>query len=403
MPRILVIDDEPIYHKLIQHALEPHGLEIVVAEDGNQGLAAVSTYNPDGIIIDVMMPDLSGYEVAQRIRQDIRFTHTPIIILTSQNELTDKLKAFDAGADDYMSKPFEPDELIARLGVLLRRSAQMKQSQDVRRLGGKNAKIFTVHSLRGGLGCTSIATNLGLAFWKTWEQPTLIIDSIQLAGQVPIMLNVSLKRTWANIADIDPSDLEFELLESIINKHESGLHLLAGPNLTTQLVEVKNGWWEKALALLKDHYEYIVIDTSHDFSEVTVNMLDAADHHILVVAPDMASIRSGVASIYAYHNLGYDTKDNFTLIVNRIYEKFPIKIKQIERVLVKRIDITIPYEPDNFLNAINLGSPVLERNPKAESSEIFENLAYQLSKEEHINIPQPTPTATWKKVSKRLN
>ena len=132
MARVLLIDDEPIYYKMIVHALKPHGYEVEYARTGMDGLKTVPLFNPDVIITDVRLPDLSGYEVAQRLRRDPRFESIPLIFLTSQADLSNKLKAFEVGADDYLSKPFQPEELVARVGMLVRRGEVLRVARQQR-------------------------------------------------------------------------------------------------------------------------------------------------------------------------------------------------------------------------------------------------------------------------------
>ena len=148
MARILVIDDEPIYHQMIDHALRPLGYEVYFALDGMQGLNAASALEPDVVITDVMMPGMSGYEVARQLRKNPRFTLTPILVLTSRSELGDKLSAFESGSDDYMSKPFDPEELVARMTVLLRRADLLRNVKDVEKVKIEQARLVGVHSLR---------------------------------------------------------------------------------------------------------------------------------------------------------------------------------------------------------------------------------------------------------------
>ena len=123
MTRILVIDDEPINHQLVARALAPLQCEIHYAENGKNGISQARSLKPDVIITDVMMPDITGYEVTRILRREPQFAVTPILVLTAQSGLQDKLKSFEAGADDHITKPFDPAELVVRVTSLLRRLA----------------------------------------------------------------------------------------------------------------------------------------------------------------------------------------------------------------------------------------------------------------------------------------
>lgn len=118
--RILTVDDEPKYTWVMRSILESVGYEVVVAEDGASALACVASDDPDLILLDVRMPGLTGIEVCRRIRE---FSTVPIIILTALAEESDKVRGLDAGADDYLTKPFGAKELLARVRAMLRRVA----------------------------------------------------------------------------------------------------------------------------------------------------------------------------------------------------------------------------------------------------------------------------------------
>ena len=116
--RILAVDDEPRYTWAIQSILEAIGYEVMTALDGEQALDLASNFEPDLILLDVRLPDYSGYEVCRKIRE---YSIVPIIMLTALAEERDKVRGLDAGADDYITKPFGAQELLARVRALLRR------------------------------------------------------------------------------------------------------------------------------------------------------------------------------------------------------------------------------------------------------------------------------------------
>jgi DNA-binding response OmpR family regulator len=117
--RILIVDDEPRYVWTIQVNLEGRGYAVLVAGDGQEAVELALTEEPDLIVLDIRMPGLDGYEVCRRIRE---FSTVPIIMLTALAEDVEKVKGLDAGADDYVTKPFSAEELLARVRAVLRRA-----------------------------------------------------------------------------------------------------------------------------------------------------------------------------------------------------------------------------------------------------------------------------------------
>ncbi|MCX6064563.1 MAG: response regulator transcription factor, partial [Chloroflexi bacterium] len=165
--RILIIDDEPMFHTLAIRALADLDFEISTAENGIDGLSAARSIQPDLIISDVMMPDITGYDVVSSLRREPEFAHTPILMLTAQSGLQDKLKSFEAGADDHLTKPFDPAELAARVKVLLRH-AEFARAEKPAQSVQQQAHTIAIHSLRGGTGCSSLAVNLSIGLQSIW-------------------------------------------------------------------------------------------------------------------------------------------------------------------------------------------------------------------------------------------
>ncbi len=123
--RILVVDDDPPSVKMTAFLLREEGYEVVSAENGREALEMIQSKTPDLVIMDVMMPHIDGLEVTRLIRQTM---DVPIIILSAKGETADKVSGLEVGADDYLSKPFEPSELIARVRAVLRRSEAFAHS-----------------------------------------------------------------------------------------------------------------------------------------------------------------------------------------------------------------------------------------------------------------------------------
>ena len=126
---ILVVDDEPDVQDLVDHNLRRCGHEVLKASEGNAGLQMAVERIPDLIVLDIMMPGRDGYEVLRVLREDRRTRDIPVVMLTARGQLEDRISGLEHGADDYVSKPFSPRELVLRVNSLLKRAVQPRRSQ----------------------------------------------------------------------------------------------------------------------------------------------------------------------------------------------------------------------------------------------------------------------------------
>ncbi|MGB7537608.1 MAG: response regulator [Anaerolineales bacterium] len=342
---------------------------------------------------------MNGYELTKLLRREPQFAHTPIMVLTSQTGLQNKLNSFEAGADDHLTKPFEPAELVARLAALLRRS-EISQAPLPTTPTRDPARLIAVHSLRGGTGCSSLTVNLGVGLVSLWKEPAILLDLTMVAGQVALMLNATLRRTWADIAKFNPAELEFEMLQSIIAKHESGVAFIAAPTYPTDAETISADVLDVSLRLLKNQYAYMVADLPHDFNDIVVHTLDAADVILMLATPDVASVRAVAAAMDTYKKLNYPP-EKIKLILNATFPKHGLPKDKIESALGIPVMMTIPYTADAFVEAINYGLPLISSKPDEPVAGFLEDLAFSLSKESHKKSRPETPTEVWKHVYKR--
>lgn len=119
--RILIVDDEPTMRRLLEHLLSQQGYTLFLAKDGEEAIKLARSESPDLILLDVRMPRMDGFEAARRIREDKSFASVPILFLTAHQDSEDKREGFNVGADDFIVKPFDSDELVARVASHLRR------------------------------------------------------------------------------------------------------------------------------------------------------------------------------------------------------------------------------------------------------------------------------------------
>lgn len=133
---VLLIEDEPQMRRFLRVTLQSHGYRLIEAAGGREGLVHATTRNPDVVLLDLGLPDMDGLEVTKRLRE---WTNTPIIVISAREQEQDKIKALDLGADDYLTKPFNAGELLARMRVALRHAARESAPQ---------SPVFVLQNLR---------------------------------------------------------------------------------------------------------------------------------------------------------------------------------------------------------------------------------------------------------------
>src|SRR5438270_3330228 len=146
MPTILIADDDPKITDMLRRTLAYEGYAVLTAADGKEALAQAQAHHPDLVVLDWMMPGLSGLEVARRLRAAAGM---PILMLTARDAIEDRVAGLDGGADDYLVKPFAPAELLARLRVLLRRGRPAPET--VLRVADLEVDLLARHASRGGV------------------------------------------------------------------------------------------------------------------------------------------------------------------------------------------------------------------------------------------------------------
>lgn len=120
--KVLIIDDEEDYRMILQDVLASAGMDVRVARDGAEGLDHLKSFSPEVVLVDWMMPRIDGEEFCRRLRADARFRETPVLMLTVKQTADEELEALHFGVDDFLVKPFRPEELLARVRAALRRS-----------------------------------------------------------------------------------------------------------------------------------------------------------------------------------------------------------------------------------------------------------------------------------------
>jgi pilus assembly protein CpaE len=226
--KILIIDDEFPIRYLVEYQLSRKDYKVISAEDGPSGLHKAETIQPDLIVLDIMMPDMDGFQVCQEIRNRPEIAAIPIIFLSACTTSEHKTRAFQVGGDGYVEKPLVGAQLAAEIEKILCRSNQCHLAESVTPPG----RVISFYSPKGGVGTTTLAIQLSEAIVLKEEQPVVLIDLDLPFGGVGPMLNIvnNDKRHVLDLLRCPPGEISEAIIKRYGQRHRANLYIVSAPS-----------------------------------------------------------------------------------------------------------------------------------------------------------------------------
>ena len=366
--RVLIVDDLPETRENVRKLLQFESDVEVIAQagDGEQAVELAKEHSPDIILMDINMPGLDGIAASQAIVQNLPTAQ--IIIMSVQSEADYLRRSMLAGARDFLMKPFSGDELISAIRrVYQMRPAHVPVAPTTRTRGAhadmpaerdqlQQGRIISVYSPKGGSGCTTIAVNLAVALAEEGMNTLLVDGSLQF-GDVAVMLNIRPTTTIVDLMD-RMDDLEQDLVTSVTVRHRSGLQVLMAPPRPEMADLVTEANVKRLLEHLRDHYDFVIIDTSSSLNDVALAMLDMSDRIYLVTQQSLPALKNASRFFDLAGTLDY-SRDKVLLLVNRSSERLGISVKDIANTLKRPVIATLPIDDETVNRAIDEGKPLI--------------------------------------------
>ncbi len=356
--RILIVDDDETIGKLLTLVLEEEGYQTRFAQEGQVGLNLALTQHFDLAILDVMLPGMDGYMLCRELRQHPTTALIPILMLTAQDDTRDKLAGFNAGADDYLTKPFEPKELVYRVKALLARSQPVSGSVP----SASGGQVWAVFGAKGGVGKTTIAVNLAVALAKNPDTRVVLIDGDFSFGDVGAHLNLSPSRT---IMDLVPrvDEMDVDLLGKVLIRHESNVRVLLAPYHPADAERIPAENLKRILEMLASISDFVLVDCPANYDERTLTILENADQIIMVLTPEIGPVKNTSAFIDLARQLDIPAH-KIQVVLNRANSEVGIAAPEIENALQKNIPVRLMSGGRAVVLSANRGVPILMEQPQ---------------------------------------
>ncbi|MGZ8437311.1 MAG: response regulator [Candidatus Limnocylindrales bacterium] len=352
--KILVVDDDLNVQRSLEYTLKQEGYDVVLASDGAEGFRLYTAESPDLVLLDVMLPKLDGYQVAEKIRaEEAGSRHVPIIMLTAEREVEQKVRGLRAGADDYLIKPFHPAELLARIKSLLARFAPRDLLQSRPPLG----RILAFYGAKGGVGTTTIAINAAIALHRELGRKVCLVDGNLQFGDHRVFLDLGLDRK--SIVDVVTAPaIDGDLIKSTLVKHDSGIDLLLAPPSpeTAELVHPEH--LPEIAEILAGMYDYVLIDIDKRLDDINLGVFEAASTVFVVMTADLSCLKNVRLILETMTHLGYPPAKT-QLVLNHSNAFTGINVKNAEGALKRTIDHQVVNEYRGAISALNTGAPFM--------------------------------------------
>ncbi len=365
MARILVIDDDPHLLQMLRMMLERAGHQAIVANSGPKGIEIATQSPPDLAIVDVMMPEMSGHEVCQHLRAHPATVDMPILILTARSQPVDRTAAMESGATDFMAKPVSPNELEAKLDIMLSHEVETHRG-----------RIITLFSLRGGVGTTTMAVNLACALRARQIPNISLVDLSPNSGHAALQMRVQPRRSWGDLLELP--DLGAESVRSLMISHPSGVNMLASPLAPLHGPGLSEKQTTFIAETLVSRASFVIVDAPPVLSPACVGLLRVSDLIILVITPEIATVQSTLSTLRALVGLGVSGK-KVHLMLNHPAARSGLTRPVVERGLKRSISFEVPYDP-NQSRALAQGFPLSLGNARSPLPDAILRLATALTK-----------------------
>ena len=368
---LLLAIDRPSVQALATALTAPgHSVTIVTRPD--EAVAAAAGYSL--VMVDRVTPPATIGDVVTMLRAGEQTAGIPVLAVAQTGALDERIGLLEAGADDVIAKPFNQPELVARIEAL-----SLQAQRAAAGAGGSigdldGHRLVTVFSPKGGVGTTTIATNLALLAAEARPNKVLLIDLDLSFGQVASHLNIQPKQTLLELARDDAALHETDLFLTYAIHHAGGMHVLAAAPSPTFAALITAEQIDLVLKRALEAYEIVVVDAGTALDQRLVSLFSMSSTVVVPVLPEVPALNSVHVLLDQLSETGA-LGGQTVFVLNNAFARDLLKRSDVESVLGSKITAELPYDPIVYLKAVNEGNPVVRSAPKSPPAEKLRALA----------------------------
>ena len=361
--KILIVDDDLDTLRLVGLMLQRQGYQINAATNGQQGLEKAQEEHPDLILLDVMMPDMDGYEVTRRLRQNPSTADTPILMFTAKAQLDDKVVGFEVGVNDYLTKPTHPSELQERVKTLMARSGNKEKVNSA--LSGDKGYVIGILSARGGLGTTTMAANLAAGLMTKTKDEVIVAEMLPGQGSLALELGLESISGLVDLLSLGKiNEISNDKVRESLTHHGTGLKILLSSDRPRDMHlsnQVSN--YEALVSRLSENARFTVLDLGLGIQPFANNVLPLCDEVLVVVEGIPNTITRTKALIEDITTMGVRKRAINVVLNNRARSDTQLPSSDVQTKLDHKIISTLTPAPELFTQATRMQTPAILCQP----------------------------------------
>jgi pilus assembly protein CpaE len=379
--KILVVDDDLDTLRLVGLMLQHQGYIISAASSGMQALSLAKTEKPDLILLDIMMPEMDGYEVARKLRIDPVTNTIPIIMFTAKTQVDDKIAGFEAGADDYLTKPTQPRELFVHVKAVLARGKKTTIPVPAPPTSRNRGYVIGVLGVKGGLGVSTLSLNLGISLQDRGKKNVIIAEFRPGLGSMALDLGFLNPQGLTRLLDSQPEKITEITVDTELYHHKSGVRLLLAsydPSDAKYLTAVDH--FEAIARYLAYMASYIVIDLGAGITPINERILSYCDEIVVVLEPMPNTIVRTLSLVDELGKKGFGEGRVNTVLYNRQRTEMQYSLAQVQMEYQHPISIVFTAAPELIYQCAKANVPLVMQHPDNLTSQQFIKLADNIVK-----------------------
>lgn len=373
--RILIVDDHPETVRLMTMVLQRQGYETIIAYDGDSCIELAKSKQPDLVLLDIMMPGTDGYQVSRILRENPSTTNIPILMFSAKDQVDDRVAGYESGADDYLTKPIHPAELVTRVKSLLSRSKRLGVA------ASRKGYVVGVLAPKGGVGSSSLAINLAVSYHQRTNQTVIAVELRPGYGSWGYEMRAQGNGNLSNLLRFSPNAITTERIKESLASTSFGIQLLLSSN---QVRDTKLCYsfdqFKKIITQLPVLSAMCILDIGAGFIANLEEVLGLCDEILLVVEPFPTTLKMAQQLIVDIENRGMSASKLITpVLMNRMDIDHQLKGSEIENFLGKEIRFSIPHDSKLALQAARDQVPMVIAAPESGIAKQYSDLARDLA------------------------